>query len=303
MVDLSVKIGGVTFKNPVLTASGTFGYGDEISNLIDVSSLGGIITKSITFHPRKGNPPPRIVETTAGMLNSIGLANIGAKRFVEEKLPLYESFNTRVIVSIAGETISEYCKVLEYLEKRGYVDGYEINISCPNTEKGGIYFGVDGELSGKVVEELRRLTSRLLIVKLTPNVTSIGDIAKAVEEAGADCVSLVNSFIGMALDIDSRKPELKNIIGGLSGPCIKPLALAKVYEVCSRIKIPVIGIGGISTGNDALEFLITGASAVEIGTATFFDPSSPVRIVKEIETYLEDKSIERLSDIVGSIIL
>ncbi|NVM04625.1 MAG: dihydroorotate dehydrogenase [Candidatus Helarchaeota archaeon] len=303
MVDMTVKIGNVIFKNPVLTASGTFGYGDEIGDLIDVNSLGGIITKSVTFNPRKGNPPPRIVETSAGMLNSIGLANIGVKRFVNEKIQLYKSFGTRVIVSVAGETIRDYCKVVEYIEKENNIDGYEINISCPNTERGGIYFGIDREMSRDVVTEIRKLTSKLLIVKLTPNVTSISEIAEVVEEAGADCVSLVNSFIGMAVDVKTKKPKIKNIIGGLTGPCIKPLALAKVYEVCSKIEIPVIGIGGIATGDDALEFLIAGASAVQVGTASFFDPDAPIKIVEEIKIYLEDNGIKRVSEIVGTMIV
>ena len=303
MVDMTVKIGNLIFKNPVLTASGTFGYGDEISDLIDINSLGGIITKSVTFNPRKGNPPPRIVETSAGMLNSIGLANIGVKRFVNEKIQLYKSFDTRVIVSVAGETINDYCKVVEYIEKENNIDGYEINISCPNTERGGIYFGIDRKMSRDVIKEIRKLTSRLLIVKLTPNVTSISEIAEAVEEAGADSVSLVNSFIGMAVDVKTRRPKIKNIIGGLTGPCIKPLALAKVYEVFSKVKIPVIGIGGIATGDDALEFLMAGASAVQVGTASFFDPNAPTRIVEEIKTYLEDNNIKRVSEIVGSMII
>ncbi len=302
MVDLTVKIGDIVFKNPVLTASGTFGYGDEISSLIDVNSLGGIVTKTITFSPREGNPPPRITETTAGMINSIGLANIGVERFVKEKAPIYKSFDTRVIVSVAGETIDDYCRVVEYLEKEISADGYEINISCPNTEKGGIYFGSNREMSRNVTKAVRQLTSKLVIIKLTPNVTSISDIAGAVADAGADCISLVNSFVGMAVDVETRKPKIKKIIGGLTGPCIKPIALAKVYEVCSKVDIPVIGIGGISTGEDALEFLITGACAVEVGTATFFDPKAPVKIIEEIKEYLNSNNIKNVSEIVGSLI-
>ncbi len=303
MVDMSVKIGNVIFKNPVLTASGTFGYGDEISSLIDINLLGGIVTKSITYNPRKGNPPPRIAETTAGMLNSIGLANIGVKRFLDEKIRLYESFDARVIVSVAGETIKEYCKVVECIEKKDNIDGYEINISCPNTDRGGIYFGIDKKMSGNLVTELKKLTARLLIVKLTPNVTSISEIAEAVEDAGADCVSLVNSFIGMAVDVKTRKPKIKKIIGGLTGPCIKPLALAKVHEVYSKVKIPVIGIGGIVTGDDALEFLMAGASAVEVGTASFFNPYAPIKIVEEIKSYLEENNMKKVSEVVGIIIV
>ncbi len=303
MVDMTVKIGNVVFKNPVLTASGTFGYGDEVTSLIDVNALGGIVTKTITLHPRTGNPPPRITETTAGMINSIGLANIGVQRFVKEKAPVYKSFDTRIIVSIAGETIEEYCSVIEYLEKESFCDGYEVNISCPNTERGGIFFGSDREMSRSVTAAVRELTSKLLIVKLTPNVTSVSEIAEAVTGAGADSVSLVNSFIGMAVDVKSRKPKIKKVTGGLTGPCIKPLALAKVYEVCSKINVPVIGIGGITTAEDALEFLITGADAVQVGTANFFDPKAPVKIVEGIKKYLQDNNIKNVSEIVGSLII
>lgn len=301
MIDMSVQISNVVFKNPVLTASGTFGYGDELSSIFDVNLLGGIITKSITFNPRKGNPPPRIVETTAGMINSIGLANIGVKRFVSEKIPLYKTLNTRVIVSVAGETVKDYCNVVEYIEKNSSADGYEINISCPNTEKGGIQFGIDKNMSNSLIKDIRKRTSKLLIAKLTPNVTSVSEVAESVMEAGADCVSLVNSFVGMAIDVKSRKPKIKNIVGGLTGPCIKPLALAKVYEVCSKLKIPVIGIGGIVTADDALEFLIAGACAVEIGTATFLDPLAPIKIIEGIKIYLEKNNLTKISDIIGTI--
>jgi dihydroorotate dehydrogenase (NAD+) catalytic subunit len=303
MMDMSVQIGDVVFKNPVLTASGTFGYGDELSSIFDVNELGGIITKSITFNPRRGNPPPRIVETTAGMINSIGLANIGVKRFVSEKIPLYKSLNTKLIVSVAGESVKDYCDVVEYIEKNSSTNGYEINISCPNTEKGGIYFGIDRNLSKSLIKEIRKLTSKLLIAKLTPNVTSVSEIAESVMDAGADCVSLVNSFVGMAVYVELRKPKIKNIIGGLTGPCIKPLALAKVYEVCSKLDIPVIGIGGIVTSEDALEFLITGACAVEVGTATFLDPLAPIKIIEGIRKYLENNNVKKVRDIIGTIIV
>ena len=302
MVDLSVRIGDVVFKNPVLTASGTFGYGDEISGLVDNSLLGGIITKSITFNPRKGNPAPRIVETTAGMINSIGLANIGVKRFVEEKIPMYPSMDTRVIVSVAGDTMDDYCRVVEFIEKKGNsIDGYEINISCPNTDKGGIFFGIDKEMSGELTSRIRAVTSKLLIVKLTPNVTSIGEIAKAVSAAGADCISVVNSFLGMAVDIRTRKPKIKNVVGGLTGPCIKPLGIAKVYEVCKNVDVPVIGIGGIVTFEDVLEYLITGASAVQTGTVNFFEPLAPVKIAEDLRAYLEENGIKSISSVTGSL--
>ena len=303
MFDMTVKIGNVIFKNPVLTASGTFGYGDEVTSLIDVNSLGGIVTKTITFHPRAGNPPPRITETTAGMINSIGLANIGVQRFVKEKASIYKSLNTRIIVSIAGESIDEYCSIIEYLEKESFFDGYEINISCPNIEKGGVFFGSDIEMSRSVTTAVRELTSKLLIVKLTPNVTSVSEIAEAVTGAGADSVSLVNSFVGMAVDVKSRKPKIKKVTGGLTGPCIKPLALAKVYEVCSKINVPVIGIGGITSAEDAMEFLITGAEAVQVGTANFFDPKAPIKIIEGIKKYLQVNNIKNMSEIVGSLII
>jgi dihydroorotate dehydrogenase (NAD+) catalytic subunit len=273
-----------------------------LSGLINVGRLGGIVTKSVTYKPRKGNPPPRIVETAAGMINSIGLANIGVKRFVKEKVPMYASIGTRVIVSVAGETMDDYCRVVSFIEKEGSsIDGYELNISCPNTDKGGIFFGIDAEMSRELTGRIRDMTSKLLIVKLTPNVTSIGDIAKAVVDGGADCVSVVNSFLGMAVDIQTRKPKIKNVVGGLTGPCIKPLGLAKVYEVCKHVTVPVIGIGGISNIEDLLEYLITGASAVQVGTANFYEPAASVTIVDALNAYLDENSIENISSVTGSL--
>jgi dihydroorotate dehydrogenase (NAD+) catalytic subunit len=265
MAATSFQLSGVGFKNRVLTASGTFGYGDECSDLVDVAQLGGIVTKSLSWKPRPGNPPPRIVETASGMLNSIGLANIGVHRFIQEKLPILRAVDTRVVVNIAASSPDEYAAVLEALAGDDAVDAFEINVSCPNVKEGGLMFGTNATALAGIMRLLRPRTKKPIIVKLTPNVTHIGEFAKAVEGEGADAVSVINTLIGMSVNVHTRRPALSTVTGGLSGPAIKPVALAKVYETVRAVKIPVIGIGGIMTAQDALEFLIDDVGAI-VGT-------------------------------------
>jgi dihydroorotate dehydrogenase (NAD+) catalytic subunit len=300
MVDLSVKINDVEFKNPILTASGTFGFGEEFSDIYDINILGGIITKTVTLKERIGNPPPRVVETPSGMLNSIGLANPGIDRFLKEKLPFLRQLKTRVIINIAGESINDYVELIKILDNESWFAGYEINLSCPNVER-GIIFSSDPALTYEITSKLREHTDKLLIIKLSPNVTDIGAIAKNAEKGGADAVSLINTLIGMAVDIESRKPVLGNITGGLSGPAVKPVALAKIFEVNKNVKIPIIGIGGISNFKDVLEFMITGSSLVQIGTANFFDPCCPVKILEEIKEFCSRMGINLLNSKIGSL--
>jgi dihydroorotate dehydrogenase (NAD+) catalytic subunit len=301
MVNTGFTIAGVHFKNRVFVASGTYGYGDDCLDLADVNKLGAIVTKSLSLKPRDGNPPPRIVGTPSGMLNSIGLANIGVSRFIQEKLPFLRTVDTTVIVNIAAGTVDEYCTVLERLEEQEGVDGYEINVSCPNVREGGLNFGTSCPMTAEITRRLRALTRKPLIIKLTPNVTHISEFARAVEGEGADAVSVINTLIGMAVDVKSRKPVLSTVTGGLSGPAIKPVALAKVYEVVRSVKIPVIGIGGISNTTDALEFLITGATAIQVGTANFVDPASGIKIAAGIEKFCEEQQIPDVAHLVGSL--
>ena len=301
MAKTSFILAGLELKNRVMVASGTYGYGDDCRDLADVSRLGGIITKSLSLKPRDGNPPPRIVETPGGMLNSIGLANIGVARFVAEKLPFLRTVNTAVIANIAASTIDEYAAVMEILEAQEGVDGYEINVSCPNVREGGLNFGTVPAMTAAITRRLRGLTRKPLIMKLTPNVTHIAEFARAVEAEGADAVSVINTFIGMAVDHRTRKPILSTVTGGLSGPAIKPLALAKVYEVVRAVHIPVIGIGGIVTAVDAIEFLIVGAVAVQVGTANFIDPAAGMKIAEGIERYCEEQGISDVGSLVGSL--
>jgi len=296
----SFNIRGVEFKNRVLVASGTFGYGDEVKDLVDVSKLGGICTKSLSWKPRDGNPPRRIVETPSGMLNSIGLANIGVHTFIKEKLPYLRTLDTAVVVNIAASTVQEYCDVLSLLEGEEGIDGYEINVSCPNVREGGLSFGTDCPKTKELTARLRPLTDKPLIVKLTPNVTHISEFARAVEEAGADAVSVINTVVGMAVDIRTKKPKLSTVTGGLSGPAIKPIALAKVYEVAQVSRIPIIGIGGIMTAEDAIEFLLVGATAVQVGTANFIDPTTGVKIAAELRTYAEALGLQDVGQLVGA---
>lgn len=299
MVKTSVAIAGVEFKNRVFVASGTFGYGDECPDLVDVNKLGGIITKSLSMKPRSGNPPVRIAETPCGMLNSIGLANIGVRRFIQEKLPYLRTVKTALIVNIAASTVDEYSDVLVMLEDEEGIDAYEINVSCPNVKEGGLNFGTDCDMTASITRRLRLLTRKPLIIKLTPNVTHIADFARAAEDAGADAVSVMNTVIGMAVDLKTRKPVLSTITGGLSGPAIKPIALAKVYEASRAVKIPVIGIGGIMNATDALEFLMVGATAVQVGTANFIDPSAAITIANGVEAYCEQQGIRDVGEFVG----
>jgi len=301
MAQAQFTIAGVTFKNRVLVASGTYGYGDDCTELADITKLGGIVTKSLSLKPRDGNPPPRIVETAAGMLNSIGLANIGVHRFVLEKLPFLRSIDTTVIVNIAASTIDEYVAVLDVLEAEEGVDGYEINVSCPNVREGGLSFGTSCTMIAEITRRLRARTRKPLFIKLTPNVTHISEFARAAEDAGADGVSVINTLIGMAINAKTRKPMLSTVTGGLSGPAIKPVALAKVYETARAVKIPVIGIGGIINATDAIEFLLAGATAVQVGTANFIDPSAGMTIAEGMSRWCDEQGIADMQVLVGAL--
>ena len=300
-IKTSFTLRSVEFKNRVFVASGTFGYGDEICDLVDVNRLGGIFTKSLSWKPRPGNPPQRIVETASGMLNSIGLANIGVQTFIDKKLPYLRTLNTLIIVNIAASSIKEFCDVLSLLEVQEGISGYEINVSCPNVKEGGMNFGTDCKMTAEITSHLRKLTNKPLIIKLTPNVTHISEFARAVEQAGADAVSVINTLIGMAVDIKTRKPKLSTVTGGLSGPAIKPVALAKVYEVAKAVKIPVFGVGGIASTEDAIEFLLVGAAAVQIGTMNFIDPTISVRIADGLENYTRENKISDIGSLVGAL--
>jgi dihydroorotate dehydrogenase (NAD+) catalytic subunit len=294
-------LAGISLKNRVLAASGTYGYGDDCARIVDVSRLGGIVTKSLSLRPRDGNPPPRIVETASGMLNSIGLANIGVRRFIDEKLPFLRAVDTAVIANIAASSVEEYCDVLRILDEREGIDGYEINVSCPNVREGGLSFGTSCPMTAEITRRLRPLTSKPLFIKLTPNVTHISEFAHAVEQEGADAVSVINTLVGMAIDIRTRKPILSTVSGGLSGPAIKPIALAKVYEAARSVKIPVIGMGGIMEAKDAIEFLIAGASVVQVGTANFIDPGAGIRIADGINAWCDAQGIADVGSLVGSL--
>ncbi|MEW6609348.1 MAG: dihydroorotate dehydrogenase [bacterium] len=290
--DLTVNIASIKMKNPVMVASGTFGYGEEYAQLIDLNKLGAIVSKGITLAPRQGNPPPRIVETPCGMLNAIGLENVGVEKFIKEKLPYLRQFDTPLIANIAGKTVEEYVELARRLD--GLVDGLEINISCPNVAKGGLEFGQDASLTYQVVSNVRQVSKVPLITKLSPNVTDIKVIARAAEDAGTDAISLINTILGMAIDVNTRKPVLANITGGLSGPAIKPIALRMVFEVAKVVHVPIIGQGGIMNTTDALEFIIAGATAVAVGTANFVDPQLPLKIIAGIENYLRENKEVRL---------
>lgn len=298
---LSVAIGGMTMKNPVMTASGTFGYGEEYAPFVDLNRIGAIIVKGLSLEPRLGNPPPRIMETPSGMLNAVGLQNIGIRAFIADKLPFLRTIDTAVVANIFGETVDEYRRMATVLSGAGGVHAIEVNISCPNVDKGGIAFGAQPELAAEVTGKVRGETGLPLIIKLTPNVTDIAEIARAVEAAGADAVSLINTLTGMSVDIESRRPHLTNVTGGLSGPAIRPVALRMVWQAVRAVKIPVIGIGGIMTASDALEFLIVGATAVQVGTASFVNPSSALTVLDGIEKYLIRRRMEHIAELVGSL--
>ena len=302
MTDLSVKIGKINFKNPILTASGTFGYGTEVDLLMDVSKLGGIVTKSITLHPREGNPPPRIVETPSGMLNSIGLANIGVDQYIEEKIPLYSTIGTHIIMNIAGSTMNEYEEIVRKMELvSSDIIGYEVNISCPNVKKGGMEFGIDCDLTKELTEKLRNITEKLLIIKLSPNVTNISAIAKSAEEGGADAVSAINTVVGMSIDIHKQKPNIFTKFSGLSGPAIRPIGIAAVYKVFQTVNIPIIGIGGITNSTDVLEYMFAGASAVQVGTANYRNPGIALSMIDELNSYVGQNKLTSITDIVGAV--
>jgi dihydroorotate dehydrogenase (NAD+) catalytic subunit len=300
-MNLSVKIGDLVLKNPVMVASGTFGYGEEYSSLIEINMLGAVVTKGISLEPSPGNPPPRIVETPSGMLNAIGLQNIGYQRFVTDKMPLLREYDTAVIVNFYGSKIEDYVELAGKLSSVEGVDALEANISCPNIKAGGITFGTDPEMAYEVTEKVRAVTDKPLIVKLTPNVTDISAVAKRVEDAGADAVSLTNTFAGMVIDIDVCRPAIANITGGLSGPAIRPLSLRMVWETVKAVTIPVIGIGGIIDSSDALQFLICGACAVQVGTGLFVDPKTPISIINGIQNYLTAKDLADINDVIGSL--
>ena len=300
-IDIQVKIAGLKLKNPILTASGCFGYGEEAADFFDLGKLGGIVTKSITPLPRTGHPPPKVAETSSGMLNAIGLTNVGLDKFITDKLPQLRAIDTAVIVNIAGTTIDDYKRLAEKISAAAGVDAIEINISCPNVDRGGLEFGASPESAAKVTEVCKRVSRVPVIPKLSPNVSDIVAIAKAVEDAGADAVSLINTLVGTSIDIDTRKFKLSNRFGGLSGPAIKPVALAMVYKVASSVKIPVVGLGGISSGSDAVEFLLAGASAVQIGTACFAEPNIFVRIIDELTAYLQKNKHKSVTEIIGAV--
>lgn len=299
--DLRVKLGPLELKNPVMTASGTFGYGQEFEGLVDLNLLGAIIVKGLSLEPKAGNPPPRIVETPCGMLNAIGLANIGLETFMKEKLPWLQRLDTEVIVNIYGHSIDEYGELATALKGVDGISALEVNISCPNVECGGMVFGKDPNVSAKVTERVVKNTDKPVIVKLSPNVTDIRLVAKAVEGAGAHAVSLINTLTGMAIDIESRRPKLANISGGLSGPAIRPIAIHMVYQVVKTVDIPVIGVGGIMEHTDALEFLMAGARAIEVGTASFVNPRSTLDILDGISKFCEEKEITNIDELIGSL--
>lgn len=299
--DLAVQIGPLKLKNPVLTASGTFGYGQEFSSLMDPNLLGGIVVKGISLKPMEGNPPPRIVETPCGMLNAIGLANVGLEAFLSEKLPWLQELDTCVIVNIYGHSLDEYGAVAAGLKGVRGISALEVNISCPNVEQGGMAFGTDPDMAARVTERVLKETDKPVIVKLSPNVTDIRKIAKAVEKAGAHALSLINTLTGMAIDVESRMPKLANGSGGLSGPAIRPVAVHMVHQVVGAVNIPVIGMGGILEPRDALEFLIAGAGAIQVGTANFINPRAALNIINGLETFLSEHGINAINDIIGSL--
>jgi dihydroorotate dehydrogenase (NAD+) catalytic subunit len=297
---IDVTIAGIRFENPVMTASGTFGYGQEFAHLINLNQLGGICVKGISAGPMAGNAPPRIYETESGMLNAIGLQNVGARKFLEEKLPFLRTLRARCLVNVFGYSTEDYVRCIEILNEGEGIDGYELNISCPNTRRGGMVYGNDPKLTEEVVTAAKKAARYPIIVKLSPNVTDITATARAAEAAGADALSLVNTFVGMAIDVESRTPRVSNVTAGLSGPAIKPVAVRMVYQTYHAVKIPLIGIGGIANAQDALEFIIAGAQAVQVGTANFYAPDTALRVVEGIREYCQRKRTH-LADLVGSV--
>jgi len=299
--NLQVDIGGLRLKNPVMTCSGTFGYGKEFAPYLDLNRIGGIVAKGLSLEPSRGNPPPRIVETPCGMLNAIGLENVGIEAFVREKLPFLKTLSTPIFVNIYGKTIEEYAELAKRVDEIEGIAGIEVNISCPNVKAGGCLFGQDPKIVHLLVKTVRKRTKYPLMIKLSPNVSDITVIARSAEEGGADALSLINTITGMAVDINTRRPVLANVTGGLSGPAIKPIALRMVWQAVNSVEIPVVGIGGIMSARDALEFLIVGARAIQVGTANFVNPRAAVDIVEGIEAYLIEKNLSKITDVIGSL--
>ena len=301
---MSVTVAGIQLKNPVIAASGTFGYGIEFEDVVHLDKLGGFVVKGLSREPMAGHPPPRLYETAAGMLNAIGLQNIGARAFIQEKLPaLRRKRNIVIFANVFGYTREDYESTIQILNEGEGISAYELNVSCPNTAEGGIQFGSDPRQLDEVVSTAKRATQRPLIVKLSPNVTSIAQMARVAQDAGADAVSLVNTFVAMAIDTETRKPRISNVTAGLSGPAIKPIALRMVYDAAHAVKIPVIGMGGISTATDVVEFMLAGATAVQIGTASYWDPCATEKIVDELQQYCVEHHIERLTDLTGGLVM
>jgi len=302
LTNLTIHIGNTSFENPIWVASGTFGYGTEAPELVDVNQLGAIVTKSITRQPREGNPPPRIVETASGMINSIGLANIGVEKYIKKLLPIYEGLSTKIIMNIAGTDIQEYVEIMEMVESvSSSIAGYEINISCPNVKKGGMEFGVDCEMTAKLTETLRGITERLLIMKLSPNVSDIVSIGLSAENAGADAVSAINTVVGMSINAKTGMSDIFTTYGGLSGPAIKPIGLVAVHKLYQQLSIPIIGIGGIVSGEDAVEYMLAGATAVQVGTANFRDPGISENIIDSLKNILNESNRKVAADLIGSV--
>lgn len=301
MKDLSVSIHDLHLQNPVMTASGTFGYGEEFADFVDLEKLGGIIVKGTTLHAREGNPYPRMAETASGMLNAVGLQNKGVDYFIEHIYPKIKDLKTNIIVNVSGSTVEDYMACAEKIAGLAQIPAIELNISCPNVKAGGMAFGTSCSEAARVVSAVRKVYPKTLVVKLSPNVTDIASIAQAVEEAGADAVSLINTLLGMAVNAETQRPVLSTITGGLSGPCVKPIALRMVWQVYHAVKIPIIGLGGIMNATDAIEFMLAGASAVQIGTGNFIDPAVSMKVVEGIEAYLERKNISAVKDLVGQL--
>lgn len=301
MVNTTINLKGLSLKNPVMTASGTFGYGEEYADFINLSDLGGIIVKGTTLNPRQGNPYPRMAETPSGMLNAVGLQNKGVRYFIDEIYPRIKDFDTNVIVNVSGSTMDDYVQAAEMIGELEHIPAIELNVSCPNVKQGGMAFGVTCSGIEQIVSAVRKVYKKHLIVKLSPNVTNIAELALAAEASGADSVSLINTMLGMAIDAEKRRPKLSTITGGLSGACVKPVALRMVWQVYKAVKIPVIGLGGISNATDAVEFMLAGASAVEIGTANFIDPAVSVKVAKGIVEYCERHGFSSVSDLTGAL--
>ncbi len=302
-VDLSVNIGSLKLRNPIMLASGTVGYGNEISEFSDLNKLGAIVTKSLSLKPRKGNPPQRIVETPAGMLNAIGLANVGVEVFLKEKISFLRQYDVPLVCNIAASSVEEYVECTRILTSEETIKAFEINVSCPNVKDGGLQFGNDVKAVGNVTAKVRSVTNKPLIIKLSPNVSYISEFAQVVKQEGGDAVSAINTLVGTAFNIFTKRPKIFNVNGGLSGPAIKPIALAKVLEISRKVDIPIIGIGGIMNWQDVVEFMIVGASAVQIGTLNFIDPTAPEKIIKQLEDYCIASNVEKLSNLTASYVL